>query len=82
MNTTALTTFIVIAVVFAAAGFFWMLRPLWRDRSERWVFGIAIGVLAVLSIVLYRHASVWTWPDDIAAADDPTTMVSRLARRL
>jgi cytochrome c-type biogenesis protein CcmH len=82
MNTAALTTFIVIAVVFAAAGFFWMLRPLWRDRSERWVFGTAIGVLTVLSIILYRHASVWTWPEDIAAGDDPTMMVSRLARRL
>ncbi len=82
MNTTAFTTFLVISIVLAAAGFLWMLRPLWRDRSQRLVAGIVAVVLVVAAAGLYRYSSVWTWPEDVMAADDPTTMVSRLARRL
>lgn len=82
MNTTAFTTFLVLAIALAAAGFLWMLRPLWRDRSQRVVAGIVAVVLVVAAVGLYRYSSVWTWPEDVMAADDPTTMVSRLARRL
>ena len=82
MNTTAFTTFLVISIALAAAGFLWMLRPLWRDRSQRLVAGVVIVLLSASAVGLYRYSSVWTWPDDVMNADDPTTMVSRLARRL
>lgn len=82
MNTAALTSFIVIAIALATAAFLWMLRPLWRDSSQRIVAGLAVVALAVSSVALYRHASVWTWPGDAVSPNDPATMVSRLARRL
>jgi cytochrome c-type biogenesis protein CcmH len=82
MNTTALTSFIVFAIVLAGAAFLWMLRPLWRDSSQRIVAGFVMMALVVSSVALYRHASVWTWPAEVTTANDPATMVSRLARRL
>jgi len=82
MNTSALTTFVVIAIVLTLAGSLWMLRPLWRDRSQRIVAVVVVVFLAVSAIALYRYASVWTWPAEEIAANDPATMVSRLARRL
>ena len=79
---SAFSMFLAIAIVLAAAGFLWMLRPLWRDHSQRVVAGTVIVILAVSAVGLYRYSSVWTWPEDVMMADDPTTMVSRLARRL
>lgn len=82
MNTSAFMVFLATAIALSAAGFLWMLRPLWRDRSQRWVAGVVVVVLAGSAIGLYRYASVWTWPDEEIVAENPAAMVSRLARRL
>jgi len=82
MNTSAFMVFLATAIALSAAGFLWMLRPLWRDRSQRWVAGVVVVVLAGSAIGLYRYASVWTWPDEEIVAENPAAIVSRLARRL
>ncbi|MBM4191799.1 MAG: tetratricopeptide repeat protein [Gammaproteobacteria bacterium] len=82
MSLNALVIFVIAAVLLAAVSFFWILRPLWRERSQRTTTGIVVALLAVSAIALYRYTSVWTWPSDAAVADGQTMMVSRLARRL
>ncbi|MFM7395532.1 MAG: tetratricopeptide repeat protein [Gammaproteobacteria bacterium] len=82
MSSNAFIMFVVAAVLLAAASFFRILRPLWRETSQRVIVGLGVVLLAVASIALYRHASVWTWPTDTVDINDPTTMVSRLSRRL
>lgn len=82
MNTNALVSFVVIAGVLAAVGFFWMLRPMWRERSQRAIAGITAVVLVIAAVALYRYSSHWSWPTADVAADNPAGMVSRLARRL
>lgn len=82
MNTTAFMGFIGIAGVLTLLGLAWMLRPLWRERSQRLTAGITAVVILGATIAIYQHASHWSWPADDMAADNPRTMVSRLARRL
>lgn len=82
MMPTAALIFMLIAAALTALCLFWLLRPLWADGAGRRTAAVTALLLAGGAAGIYAWTSQWTWPEDMVAADNPATMVSRLARRL
>ena len=82
MMSTAALVFMFIAAVLTAVCLLWLLRPLWGDGAGRRTAAVTALLLAGGAAGIYAYTSQWTWPEEVSAADNPATMVSRLARRL
>jgi cytochrome c-type biogenesis protein CcmH len=81
-----MSTFIVYAVLLtlvASVAVIWPLALRRHDTPPNWaVAGVGTLIVAVGAALLYPAWSQWKWSVPEPAADSPTAMVGRLARRL
>ncbi len=79
-------TFVLLAALLTVAGVALVAVPLLRKQPAEnspapWAALVATGILAIGSLVLYVHWTNWSWQVK-DTADNPQTMVARLARKL
>jgi cytochrome c-type biogenesis protein CcmH len=80
-----MTTFLVLAALLIIVGVAAVAVPLLRSAPNApapWAALGATGVLVIGSAILYTTWSNWSWHSAAEPADNPRTMVARLARKL
>ena len=83
-----MTTFLVLAALLIVVGVAAVAVPLLKGAPPNgpapapWAALAAAGVLVIGSAILYVTWSTWSWRAPAPAADNPRTMVARLARKV